>query len=120
MGGPDYPPVPQNHSAMKSKNIVAAPSPATFAGPKPAHSQIADRAYDIWLKAGCPENCAAQHWLEAERQLTASNFGNRALHDDASRLSASPLDPAVSEAAELEDEVDRMIETPSQRSSTSL
>jgi hypothetical protein len=30
---------------------------------------IAMRAYELWLKEGCPEGQHTRHWLEAERQL---------------------------------------------------
>lgn len=38
---------------------------------KPTHEQITQRAYEIYLKRGCPEGCDLEHWLEAERQLSA-------------------------------------------------
>jgi len=80
-----------------------------------SHSQIADRAYEIWLKEGRPANREVEHWFEAERQLRGQT-----LHDDVNRLSADPLDPASSDAAEMESEIRHMAEEPSRRSPTSL
>jgi hypothetical protein len=33
--------------------------------------KIAMRAYEKWLKSGCPHGCDRQHWLEAEAELRA-------------------------------------------------
>jgi hypothetical protein len=35
------------------------------------HEKIAMRAYEKWLKSGCPHGCDRQHWLEAEQELRA-------------------------------------------------
>jgi hypothetical protein len=32
---------------------------------------IAQRAYQIWLAGGCPNNTHVQDWLEAEAELKA-------------------------------------------------
>jgi Protein of unknown function (DUF2934) len=31
-------------------------------------NRISDRAYQIWLNAGCPDGKADEHWYEAERE----------------------------------------------------
>ncbi len=36
------------------------------------HETIANRAYDLWLKSGRPDNQSEAHWLEAERDWVAS------------------------------------------------
>jgi hypothetical protein len=33
------------------------------------HEAIATLAYDLWLRAGRPDNQAQTHWLEAEQAL---------------------------------------------------
>jgi hypothetical protein len=38
---------------------------------KPSHDEVARKAYDIYLKEGCPQNRDIQHWLEAETQMSA-------------------------------------------------
>ena len=30
---------------------------------------IAQKAYDLYLRAGCPQGCELQHWLQAEKEL---------------------------------------------------
>jgi len=35
----------------------------------PTHQQIAERAHAIYQAAGCPEGCALDHWLQAEKEL---------------------------------------------------
>jgi hypothetical protein len=35
------------------------------------HEKIAMRAYEKWLKSGCPHGCDRQHWMEAEQELKA-------------------------------------------------
>lgn len=39
----------------------------------PTHSEIAVRAYELWIAQGCPPDAADQNWLEAERQLRSKN-----------------------------------------------
>jgi hypothetical protein len=35
------------------------------------HERIAKRAYEKWMKRGCPQGTAFQDWLEAEAELVA-------------------------------------------------
>jgi len=39
--------------------------------PAPNREQIAQCAYDIWLKRGKPHGQDAEHWLQAEHELAA-------------------------------------------------
>jgi hypothetical protein len=38
----------------------------------PKHEDIAALAYALWQEKGCPEGAHEQHWLRAERELTAN------------------------------------------------
>lgn len=38
---------------------------------KPTHEEIAECAYLIWEKEGCPEGRDMDHWCQAELQLAA-------------------------------------------------
>jgi len=40
---------------------------ANWAGSR--HDEIAQRAYEIWERAGRPDGQAAQHWFQAEGEL---------------------------------------------------
>ena len=35
---------------------------------EPSHEEVAERAYLIYLKEGCPQGRALEHWLAAENQ----------------------------------------------------
>ena len=35
------------------------------------HERIAQRAYEKWMKRGCPHGTDVQDWIEAERELAA-------------------------------------------------
>ena len=39
---------------------------------KPTESEVRQRAYELWEKAGQPEGDGQQFWLEAEKELTSS------------------------------------------------
>ncbi|MDD5394513.1 MAG: DUF2934 domain-containing protein [Thiothrix sp.] len=43
-----------------------------FQSNTPSESAIREAAYYIWLRKGCPENRAAEHWDEAYRGLCLS------------------------------------------------
>jgi hypothetical protein len=36
---------------------------------EPTHDQIAERANEIYVKAGCKQGCCEQHWQQAEAEL---------------------------------------------------
>lgn len=38
---------------------------------KVPHERIAMRAYEKWMKRGCPQGTALQDWVEAEAELLA-------------------------------------------------
>jgi hypothetical protein len=40
--------------------------------------QIAERAYFIWKKDGCPDGKALDNWLQAEAELSAATTSNPA------------------------------------------
>ena len=44
---------------------------------RPSHEQIAARAHRIWEQEGLPPGRAVEHWLRAERELTAGNGGSQ-------------------------------------------
>ena len=93
-------------------------APATIA----SHAEIADRAYEIWLNAGQPANRDLENWLQAEAELNGTLPTSRpaVIRDEASRLTADPLDPAASPAAELQAEIESIGGSTTRRSATSL
>jgi hypothetical protein len=40
---------------------------------RPDRSLVAQRAYEIWQREGCPEGRDMEHWLRAESELGATN-----------------------------------------------
>jgi hypothetical protein len=36
---------------------------------KPTQTEIAARAYEIYVKRGCPQGQSEAHWLQAEKEL---------------------------------------------------
>jgi Protein of unknown function (DUF2934) len=46
-----------------------ATPPAATTGTSVPREKIAMRAYEKWLKSGCPHGCHEQHWYEAEQEL---------------------------------------------------
>jgi hypothetical protein len=51
-------------AAPEAAKPVAAP-----AAPKVSFDQIKARAYEVWLRKGCPSGQDVQNWEEAEREL---------------------------------------------------
>ena len=45
--------------------------PATTHRVQVPHERIAQRAYEKWMKRGCPHGTDVQDWIEAERELMA-------------------------------------------------
>lgn len=69
----------------KSKTASAVdaahyPDP-TSSGPDrmqaPTREEIEARAHQLWLEEGQPSGAAERHWLEAERELTATATSRR-------------------------------------------
>ena len=58
-----------------AKPLTSGTPPTTTTPAKPGavvpREKIAMRAYEKWLKSGCPHGCDRQHWLEAEAELRA-------------------------------------------------
>jgi hypothetical protein len=50
---------------------TAKPSTPTTTGPQVPHDKIAMRAYEKWVKKGCPQGTDQQDWMEAEAELKA-------------------------------------------------
>jgi hypothetical protein len=48
--------------------VTTPPSQAKVQIP---HERIAKRAYEKWMKRGCPQGTEFQDWLEAEAELVA-------------------------------------------------
>ncbi len=46
----------------------------------PTHSEIAQRAYELWMEEGCPANAAERNWREAEQQLENGGDSQNQLH----------------------------------------
>lgn len=44
------------------------------------HSQIAEHAYFIWERKGCPQDRALECWLEAEAELKAAETVREHMH----------------------------------------
>jgi hypothetical protein len=45
--------------------------PSTSSKVQVPHERIAQRAYEKWMKRGCPQGTDVQDWIEAERELVA-------------------------------------------------
>ena len=66
---------------------VATPptaKPVTSNVPIP-HDRIAMRAYEKWMKRGCPQGTAFQDWVEAEAELVAESRGAHSTMSSPSR-----------------------------------
>ena len=50
--------------------VPAADAGRTGIKAKPSHDKVARKAYEIYLKEGCPQGRDVQHWLDAETQLS--------------------------------------------------
>jgi Protein of unknown function (DUF2934) len=61
---------------------TAKPSIPTTPGINVPHEKIAMRAYEKWVKRGCPQGTDKQDWIEAEAELKAEyarNSGNQGM-----------------------------------------
>ncbi len=72
---PAAPTAPLAVSRMETKgsgtSFTPRAAPAVAPVARPSHQQIAERAYQIYLKRGRGPGNATADWLEAERQLRA-------------------------------------------------
>lgn len=55
---------------MSEKRLYLQSS-ATEWTSRPTDSEIACRAYNLWMAAGCPQGRDVECWLEAETQLSS-------------------------------------------------
>jgi hypothetical protein len=70
-------PTPGSVQRDSQVRIPRIPDPTPTGGNFPLQSsqengkeKVAELAYRMWHQRGCPENCADEIWLEAERQAT--------------------------------------------------
>ena len=71
---------PQGDHDGKSKTASAVDSsryPDPAEDGTPTYAEISDRAHQIWLEQGQPSDSAEQNWLQAERELRASDTTRR-------------------------------------------
>lgn len=61
---------------MSKKDSTTTTKETTTEASRPTEAQIRERAYDLWEKAGRPENNSESYWLEAEKQLTKEAKGS--------------------------------------------
>ncbi len=69
---PNQPATPPQREPMKPTPQVAksiSPKPVRSEKAAPTESEIARRAYEIWLAEGQPAGQEQKNWFEAERQL---------------------------------------------------
>lgn len=50
--------------------------------------KVRERAYHMWMEAGCPDGRADAFWLEAQRDVLATSLG------DVARVTAAEKKPA--------------------------
>jgi len=51
-----------SHHEGSGKGQPSAPA----SNSKPSHDEVAQKAYEIYQREGCPQGRDLQHWLEAE------------------------------------------------------
>ena len=68
---PIVPPAPIARSESKGSGTLAAKGTASAVKVPVTYEQIAERAYQIYLKRGFGPGDATSDWAEAERQLKA-------------------------------------------------
>jgi hypothetical protein len=49
----------------------------------PGHSQIAERAFELWISRGCPEGSPEHDWHQAEEELRAATNSRNVVHETA-------------------------------------
>lgn len=66
-------PASRQPNGMTPKQVASAsaslPIPVKPHKAVPSQTEIAEKAYAIWLSLGQVGGCDQQHWFEAERQL---------------------------------------------------
>lgn len=56
---------PSNHPTKKSDSATTKPAP------KPAHDEVAKKAYALYEKAGRPQGHDKQNWMAAEAEMSS-------------------------------------------------
>jgi hypothetical protein len=69
---------PKETQVLSTPNIHETPHP----GPAPTHSQIAQRAYEIYIEGGCRQDRNLQNWLQAEQELMNSRHWRQAEREE--------------------------------------
>ncbi len=62
-------PAPQRDSFAAMPYDAATGTCTYFHTNQPSESAIRDAAYYLWLRAGCPDGYAEEHWAQAYRNL---------------------------------------------------
>ena len=102
---------------MKSKkDSRPIPPPAETGTPPPTREQIQALAHAIWTDRGYPQGCDVEIWLEAERQLGAVH----ATPPGQLAPEGESVDPDRSDAARVDQKLERIVTNPPPRSPTSL
>jgi hypothetical protein len=58
-------------TVMKTKPTKTVGAPAKPARPEDFEERVRQRAYELWEASGCPQGFDAEHWLQAEREVSA-------------------------------------------------
>src|SRR5688572_23572618 len=100
---------------MKAKRTLSSVEPSTPdtspPTPPPAtREQIQALAHAIWIDRGCPQGCDVAIWLEAERQLGAE--GRTSSASEHLSVQGESMDLERSDAARIDNEMDRIVGTP--------
>jgi len=56
---------------MKPKNAKTSQALVADHATRDPQQRIRQRAYELWEASGCPQGCETEHWLQAERELSA-------------------------------------------------
>jgi hypothetical protein len=60
---------PKTTQLSSTQQTLVATHPASAPAARPAHAEIAKRAYEIYLKKGRQQGQCEQNWLQAEQEL---------------------------------------------------
>ena len=60
---------------MKPKNAKTSQALVAEHATGDLQDRIRQRAYELWEASGCPQGREAEHWLQAERELSALAVG---------------------------------------------
>ncbi len=56
---------------MKTKPNSSTGAPAKPSWPEDFEERVRQRAYELWEASGCLQGFEAEHWCQAERELSA-------------------------------------------------